>query len=48
MSRWREQKSAVLEETLSTDQVGSWSRSRRRLWRKGETGGHRQHLSASP
>jgi phosphoribosyl-AMP cyclohydrolase len=48
MSRWREQESAVLEETLNTGQVSYWSRSRQRLWRKGETGGHRQHLSASP
>ena len=35
---------AALEETLSTGQVCYWSRSRRQLWRKGETSGHRQHL----
>ena len=35
---------AALEETLSTGQVCYWSRSRRQLWRKGETSGHRQRL----
>ena len=31
-------------ETLSTGQVCYWSRSRCRLWRKGESSGHRQQL----
>ncbi|MCS6985861.1 MAG: phosphoribosyl-AMP cyclohydrolase [Sphingomonadaceae bacterium] len=30
----------ALERTLSTRQAHFWSRSRRRLWRKGETSGH--------
>jgi phosphoribosyl-AMP cyclohydrolase len=34
---------AVLE-TLKTGQVTYWSRSRKSLWRKGETSGHRQTL----
>lgn len=34
----------ALEETLSSGQVCYWSRSRRQLWRKGETSGHRQRL----
>ena len=34
----------ALEETLATGQVTYWSRSRNRLWRKGETSGHRQRL----
>lgn len=33
-----------LRETLATGQVTYWSRSRRALWRKGETSGHRQSL----
>lgn len=33
-----------LAETLATGQVTYWSRSRRQLWRKGETSGHRQRL----
>jgi phosphoribosyl-AMP cyclohydrolase len=33
-----------LQETLATGQVTYWSRSRRSLWRKGETSGHRQTL----
>jgi len=33
-----------LQETLETGQVTYWSRSRRSLWRKGETSGHRQTL----
>lgn len=33
-----------LAETLETGQVTYWSRSRRQLWRKGETSGHRQRL----
>jgi len=35
---------AALDETLNRGQVCYWSRSRRRLWRKGETSGHRQRL----
>lgn len=35
---------AALDETLGTGQVCYWSRSRRQLWRKGETSGHRQRL----
>jgi len=34
----------ALGETLESRQVCYWSRSRQRLWRKGETSGHRQHL----
>ena len=34
----------ALRETLTTGQVCYWSRSRRSLWRKGETSGHRQRL----
>lgn len=33
-----------LAETLATSQVTYWSRSRKELWRKGETSGHRQRL----
>ncbi len=35
---------AALAETLETGQVCYWSRSRRQLWRKGETSGHTQRL----
>ena len=35
---------AALRETLATGHVWYWSRSRARLWRKGETSGHVQHL----
>ncbi len=35
---------AALVETLSTGQACYWSRSRRNLWRKGETSGCRQHV----
>ena len=35
---------AALRETLATRHVCYWSRSRARLWRKGETSGHAQHL----
>ncbi len=35
---------AALEETLATREVCYWSRSRRKLWRKGESSGHRQRL----
>ena len=34
----------AVRETLETGQVTYWSRSRKRLWRKGETSGHRQTL----
>lgn len=34
----------ALVETLATQRVCYWSRSRQQLWRKGETSGHRQHL----
>jgi len=33
-----------LERTLSTGHVTYWSRSRKELWRKGETSGHTQRL----
>ena len=34
----------AIEETLATGRVCYWSRSRQRLWRKGETSGHDQKL----
>ncbi len=34
----------AVHETLETGQVTYWSRSRKALWRKGETSGHRQTL----
>jgi len=34
----------AVAETLATGRVCYWSRSRRRLWRKGETSGQTQHL----
>ena len=37
---------AALEATLATGQSHFWSRSRRTLWRKGETSGHVQHVQA--
>jgi phosphoribosyl-AMP cyclohydrolase / phosphoribosyl-ATP pyrophosphohydrolase len=35
---------AALEATLSTGQSHFWSRSRGKLWRKGESSGHTQHV----
>ncbi|MCW1935175.1 phosphoribosyl-AMP cyclohydrolase [Pseudomonas sp. MDMC_285] len=35
---------SALQETLTSGQVCYWSRSRKQLWRKGETSGHRQRL----
>jgi phosphoribosyl-AMP cyclohydrolase len=35
---------AALEETIATGRVCYWSRSRQRLWRKGESSGHTQRL----
>lgn len=37
---------AALERTLATRLTHFWSRSRRALWQKGETSGHRQHVEA--
>jgi len=37
---------AALRRTLETGQVTYWSRSRRSLWTKGESSGHRQRLVA--
>lgn len=37
----------ALEETLTTGRVCYWSRSRNRLWRKGESSGQVQHLKAA-
>jgi phosphoribosyl-ATP pyrophosphohydrolase/phosphoribosyl-AMP cyclohydrolase len=34
----------ALERTLATGQAWYWSRSRQRLWRKGEESGHTQHV----
>jgi phosphoribosyl-ATP pyrophosphohydrolase/phosphoribosyl-AMP cyclohydrolase len=34
----------ALERTLATGQAWYWSRTRERLWRKGETSGHTQHV----
>jgi phosphoribosyl-AMP cyclohydrolase len=42
MLAWMNRES--LAETLRTGQVHYWSRSRGRLWRKGETSGHVQRL----
>jgi phosphoribosyl-AMP cyclohydrolase len=35
---------ATLEETLASGRVTYWSRSRKAVWRKGESSGHTQHL----
>ncbi len=37
----------ALEETLRTGRVCYWSRSRGKLWRKGESSGQQQHLAAA-
>lgn len=37
---------AAVERTLATRFTHFWSRSRRALWQKGETSGHRQHVEA--
>jgi phosphoribosyl-ATP pyrophosphohydrolase/phosphoribosyl-AMP cyclohydrolase len=37
---------AALEATLASGEAHFWSRSRRMLWRKGETSGHVQHVQA--
>lgn len=37
---------AALERTQATGLTHFWSRSRGRLWQKGETSGHRQHVEA--
>ena len=36
----------ALARTLATGQAWYWSRSRNRLWRKGEESGHTQRVSA--
>ena len=36
----------ALDRTLDTGLTHFWSRSRRTLWQKGETSGHRQHVEA--
>ncbi|MEQ5802127.1 phosphoribosyl-AMP cyclohydrolase [Halomonas sp. H10-9-1] len=37
----------ALEETLRTGRVCYWSRSRAKLWRKGESSGQQQHLRSA-
>ena len=37
----------ALDETLETGRVCYWSRSRGKLWRKGESSGQQQHLRAA-
>jgi phosphoribosyl-AMP cyclohydrolase len=34
----------AVRRTLTTGRTWFWSRSRRELWQKGETSGHRQHV----
>ena len=34
----------ALEQTLSSGRAVYWSRSRKELWRKGDTSGHEQHI----
>ena len=36
----------AVRQTLATRRTHFWSRSRRELWRKGDTSGHRQHVEA--
>ncbi|MFQ3787412.1 phosphoribosyl-AMP cyclohydrolase [Halomonas sp. A29] len=45
MMAWMNRES--LQETLSTGRVCYWSRSRGKLWRKGESSGQQQHLRAA-
>lgn len=45
MMAWMNRES--LAETLATGRVCYWSRSRGRLWRKGESSGQEQHLKAA-
>ncbi|SHE92703.1 phosphoribosyl-AMP cyclohydrolase [Modicisalibacter ilicicola DSM 19980] len=45
MMAWMNRQS--LEETLRTGRVCYWSRSRGKLWRKGESSGQEQHLRAA-
>ncbi len=44
MVAWMNQE--AFSETLETGKVCYWSRSRRALWRKGETSGHRQFVKS--
>ncbi len=44
MMAWMNQES--IKESLKTNRVCYWSRSRQRLWRKGESSGQEQHLVA--
>lgn len=45
MMAWMNRES--LQETLQTQRVCYWSRSRGKLWRKGESSGQEQHLKAA-